>query len=101
MTRPVVLRGLESPELEALATSPTGRFLVAGTRNSSEDSDQASILAVTGSSHPGPAQLVYSGEVAGGPRVGIDGGGGAVILWGEDSSSGMSQGVFASIHRAG
>jgi hypothetical protein len=101
MTRPVVLRGLESPELEALATSATGRFLVAGIHNASADSDQASILAVTGSSHPGPVQLVYSGEVAGEPRVGIDGSGGAVILWVEDSSSSTTQGVFASIHHAG
>ncbi len=103
MTRPIVLRGLESPEREALATSPTGRFLVAGIHNPSpsEDSEQTSILAITGSSHPGPVQLVYSGEVAGEPRVGIDGSGGAVILWVEDSSSSTTQGVFASIHHAG
>jgi hypothetical protein len=102
LTRPTVVRGLEAPEPSTLAASPSGDYLIVGTRRESESTDKASILAVTGSPGGlGSAQRVFSGEVAGQtPPAGIDRDGDAVILWTEDNQSG-SRGVFVSIHHAG
>jgi hypothetical protein len=101
LTRPIVVRGLEAPEPSTLAGSPSGDYLIVGTRPESDSTDRASILAVTGNPGGlGPAQRVFAGEVTGQtPPAGIDRDGDAIVLWTEDSQSG-SRGVFASIHHA-
>ena len=101
LTRPTLVRGLEAPEPSTLAASPSGDYLIVGTRRESESTDKASILAVTGSPGGlGSAQLVFSGEVTGEtPPAGIDRAGDAVVLWDEDGESG-SHGVFTATHHA-
>ena len=89
LARPTVVRGLEAPEPSTLAASPSGDYLIVGTRRESESTDQPSILAVTGSPGGlGSAQLVFSGEVTGEtPSAGIDRAGDAVVLWMKTASS--------------
>jgi hypothetical protein len=101
LARPTVVRGLEAPEPPTLAGSPSGNYLIVGTRRESESTDHASILVATGSQGgQGSAQVVFSGEVTGEtPPAGIDRAGDALVLWDEEGESG-SHGVFTATHRA-
>jgi hypothetical protein len=102
LTRPTVVHGLQAPEPTTLVTNPSGAYLIVGIPRRSGSAGQAGIVAVSGSAGGrGSAHLVVSGEVSGHPPpAGIDRNGDAVVLWDEFSHSG-TQGVFASIHRAG
>jgi hypothetical protein len=99
-TRPAVLRGVEAPDPATLAANLTGDRLLAWMHSKGSEGYESSIFVITSrAGHPGPTQLVVSGEIGGqSPPAGIDRAGDAVVLWNGQNQSG-SHGIFASVHR--